>query len=157
MRADALALLGFVRLWVDSFAEGADLLERAVSEAGDNLARRTPMLVNLAFALFSVGRMSEGARRAQDAVSDAERLGDGDLLSQALAIRELLRFMCGDGLDEAEPRPLLGTRGAPGGDAVGGARVHAAGSAAGLDRELDRAAEQMLSMRKHCVERGEEK
>ena len=156
MRADALALLGFVRLWVDSFAEGADLLERAVSEAGDNLARRTPMLVNLAFALFSVGRMSEGARRAQDAVADAERLGDGDLLSQALAIRELLRFMCGDGVDPPSLARSMDLEELKGEMPLAVRACMQQGLLLAWTGKLDRAAEQMLSMRRHCVERGEE-
>lgn len=156
MRAEALALLGFVRLWVDSFPQGAELLERAVGEAGDNLARRTPMLVNLAFALFSVGRMAEGARRAEDAVADAQRLGDRDLLSQALAIRELLRFLCGDGLDASSLARAVELEELQGDMPLADRACMQKGLLLAWTGELDQATEQMLSIRRHCVDRGEE-
>ena len=156
VRAEALALLGFVRLWVDSFPQGADLLERAVSEAGDNLAHRTPMLVNLAFALFSVGRMVEGARRAEDAVTDAQHLGDRDLLSQALAIRELLRFVCGDGLDAPSLARAVELEELQGDMPLAVRACMQKGLLLAWTGQLDQAAEQMLAIRRHCVDRGEE-
>ncbi|WP_123025248.1 helix-turn-helix transcriptional regulator [Mycolicibacterium stellerae] len=156
VRAEALALLGFVRLWVNSFSQGAELLQQAVNEAGDNLARRTPMLVNLAFALFSVGLMAEGALRAEDAVADAKHLQNGDLLSQALATRELLRFMCGDGLDEPSLARALELEELRGDMPLAVRACMQKGLMLAWTGQLDPAAEQMLSIRRHCEDRGEE-
>lgn len=156
VRAEALAMLGFVRLWVDSFPRGAELLERAVSEAGNDLELRTPMLVNLAFALFSVGRMAEGARHAENAVTDAQRLGKRDLLSQALAMRELLRFMSGEGLDRASLAEAVELEELQGDMPLAVRACMQKGLLLAWTGDLDMAADQMLSMRRHCGDRGEE-
>ena len=114
------------------------------------------MLVNLAFALFSVGRMAEGARRAEDAVADARHLGDRDLLSQALAIRELLRFMCGDGLDEASLAHAVELEELQGDMPLAVRACMQKGLLLAWTGALAPAAHQMLSIRRHCVDRGEE-
>jgi DNA-binding CsgD family transcriptional regulator/exonuclease VII small subunit len=98
-RAEALHLLGVVMLFADSFVDSAALLENALEEAGDRLALRVPMLVTLSFALVNAGRMAEALQWAQTAITDATRMGDDQLLSQALSMHVVLRFMRGDGYD----------------------------------------------------------
>jgi len=100
LRAEALSLLGFVQLFDDSFVEAAGVLKRALNEAGDNLALRTRLLITLSYARYNAGQFSAAAHSIDDAVTHAERLGQRHPLSQALSMRVTLRFLRGDGLDE---------------------------------------------------------
>ena len=101
--AAALYLLAMVRLTDDSFLEAAGLLERGLSEAGEDLAMRVQMLVSLCFARGNVGEYDAAAESADDAVADAKRLGHPHLLSQALGMQVMAHVVRGDGLDS---RPL---------------------------------------------------
>ncbi|WP_319455805.1 MULTISPECIES: LuxR C-terminal-related transcriptional regulator [unclassified Mycobacterium] len=100
LRAGALYLLGVVRMFDDNFIEAAELLERALDEAEDNLALRVQTLVTLSFAHFNSGQLGSAIESVERAVPDAERLGLPDLLGQALSMRVMLRFFHGDGFDE---------------------------------------------------------
>ncbi|BCI51336.1 transcriptional regulator [Mycolicibacterium litorale] len=102
LRARALHQLGLVRLWENSSSEAVPLLERAVAEPGVSPDRRVQMLVMLAFIEFNAGHGDRAMRCAEDAVAQASALGRADLLSQARPMRAMLRFLFGDGLDEAE-------------------------------------------------------
>ncbi|MGE2716838.1 helix-turn-helix transcriptional regulator [Mycolicibacterium litorale] len=102
LRARALHLLGLVRLWDNSSAEAVPLLERAIDEPGVSPDRRVQMLVMLAFIDFNAGHADRALQRAEEAVAQASGLGRADLSSQARPMRAMLRFLIGDGLDEAE-------------------------------------------------------
>jgi hypothetical protein len=99
-RAEALNLLAVIRLSGDSFGEAADLLKNALGQAGPNLGLRVQMLIELSFALLNLGQLTDALRVIEDAVTDAEQVTNSQLLSQALSVRVILRFMLGDGLDE---------------------------------------------------------
>jgi ATP/maltotriose-dependent transcriptional regulator MalT len=107
LRAQALSLLGPVRIFDDSFLEGVAAMERALRDAPDDLALRVPTLVSMLLPLFNTGQLAAAARKADGAVDDATRLGDPLLLSQALSLRAFLRFLRGDGLDEPSLRSAL--------------------------------------------------
>ncbi|MGX9787426.1 ATP-binding protein [Mycobacterium sp. MMS18-G62] len=107
LRADALFTLARVRLHADGYLEAAGLLQRALDEPDVDLAQRVQMLSLLAYALFNIGQPEAGGIKAQEAVADAERLGQPDLLSQALGVRVMLGFLRGDGVDEASLRRAL--------------------------------------------------
>jgi len=107
LRAQALGLLAVVRLYDDSFVEAAELLEHAIAEADDNPASRVQMLVMLAFAQLNGGRAEQAMESAEDAVAEASRLDSHDLLSQALSMRVMMRFLGGEGLNEAELQRAL--------------------------------------------------
>lgn len=100
LRATALRLLAFVRIFDDSFAEAGDLFERALGEIDDCLALRVQTMITLTFALLNAGQVAAALTRIQEAVADASRLAQPRLLSQALGMRVMVRFMAGDGLDE---------------------------------------------------------
>lgn len=102
LRARALHLLGLVRLWDNSSAEAGPLLERAVDEPGVSADRRVQMLIMLAFIEFNAGRADRAVQRTHEAVAEASTLGRADLLSQARPMRALLRFLSGEGFDEAD-------------------------------------------------------
>jgi DNA-binding CsgD family transcriptional regulator len=162
LRAVALSLLGSVRAFDDSFTEGVKLWQLAVREAADNPALRVPTLVILALTQFSTGRLAEAVPTADQAVADATRLGDPQLLSQALGVRVLISFLRGDGIDEAEiqlavelenrPSTLPSS---PGLQMVLSPRLQR-GLLLGWSGELERAHGQLATVRRLCDEHGRE-
>ncbi|MCW2663012.1 MAG: ATP-dependent transcriptional regulator [Mycobacterium sp.] len=107
LRAEAVSLLAVVRLYDEGYLEAADLLQRALSEVGDKLNLRVPVLVMLSWALFNAGRLDDAVATAHEAVVCAERLGEPHPLSQALSMRVLMDFLRGDGFDEARMQTAL--------------------------------------------------
>src|SRR5205085_3224776 len=99
LQTEALSLLAVVRIFDGSFLEAARLLERGLAETGENLELRVQMLITLSFARLNAGDLAAAASSIEDAVTHAERLGQPQLLSQALGTRAMLRFMRGGGLD----------------------------------------------------------
>ncbi len=161
-RAEALSLLGMVRVFDDNFLEGVRMFERAVDEAGDNLALRAPTLVILALTLFNTGRLAEGVRTAEDAVMNAERLGEPQLLSQALSMRVLLRFIGGDGVDAPSLQRALETEAReadvparPGLQTIVRPSLQHA-MLLGWTGQLELAHQEMRRIRQRCVDNGEE-
>ena len=151
-----------VRLFDDSFLEAVGLWERALDEAVDNLALRVPTLVILSLTLFNTGRLAEGVRAAEDAVVNAERLGEPQMLSQALSMRVLLRFIRGDGFDAPSLQRALETEAhktdvpsRPGLQTVVGPSLQQA-MLLGWTGQLDHAHQEMRRIRQHCMNNGEE-
>jgi DNA-binding CsgD family transcriptional regulator len=101
LRARAKYLLGVVRMFDDSFPEAADLLVDALAEVGDHPEGRVEMLVLLAFAQMNTGADAEAVRTARQAEAVAESCRLPRLLGQAVAMRVVLSFMHGAGVDEA--------------------------------------------------------
>jgi ATP/maltotriose-dependent transcriptional regulator MalT len=156
LRAQALSLLAMVRLFGDSFVEAATLLERGLDEAGDDLALRVEMLTRLSFARFNVGLLAAALDHAEDAVTGATQLGQPHLLSQALSMRVMVRFLRGDGLDEPslgraleleDPEAVIPSAFRP--------SVQKALLLACIGR-LEQARAEMQVMRRRYVERGDE-
>lgn len=103
-RAGALAFLGVVRLFDESFATAAEVLAQALAEADDDVGLRVHIRITLAFALFNAGTVDAAVVCCDRAVADAVTLDEtpeaDDALSRALSLRTVLRFLRGDGLDE---------------------------------------------------------
>ncbi len=155
-RAEALTLLALVASLNDSFDEAADLLERALDDVGDELAQRVAILVSLSFAAVNAGRMDSAVQRIEEAVTRAAELGDPHALSQALGMRVMLHFMCGEGVDERSLHRAIELEDS--GADVSSAfspRVQQALLLAWIGA-LDRANDEMLAIRRRCIETGEE-
>lgn len=155
LRARALHLLGLVRLWENSSAEAAPLLERAVAETGVSPDRRVPMLVMLAFTEFNAGHADRAVQHAEKAVAQAESLQRPDLQSQARPMRALLRFLLGEGLDEAELVGVLDFEEPEDMPLAARPRTLYALLMLWTDR-LDEAADQLTVIARRCTERGDE-
>lgn len=155
-RAEAYTLLALVASLNDSFDEAADLLEQALDDVADELAQRVAILVSLSFASVNAGRMEQAVQRIEEAVTSATELGDAHALSQALGMRMMLHFMRGDGLDarSLDRAVELEDRDADVSSAFS-PRVQCALVFAWTG-ELDRAHHEMQSIRRQCIERGEE-
>jgi ATP/maltotriose-dependent transcriptional regulator MalT len=155
-RAEAYTLLALVASLNDSFDEAADLLEQALDDVGDELAQRVAILVSLSFALVNAGRMDPAVRHIEQAVTSATELGDPHALSQALGMRMMLHFMRGDGIDERSLRRAveLEDHDADVSSAFS-PRVQRALMLAWTG-ELDRAHQEVRTIRRRCIDRGEE-
>lgn len=155
-RAEASNLLGFVHLFDDGFLEAAGVLRRAIDEAGDDLALRTRLLISLSYARYNAGQFGAASRSIDDAVSHAERLGQPHPLSQALSMRTTLRFLRGDGLDEASLSRAIELDD-PLADIPMGFRPRMQNAMLlGWTGHLDEAHSELAEIRRRCIERGEE-
>lgn len=101
--AEALELLGAMEILEGSLADAADALQRALDQAGDDLALRVRILLPLALAEYNVGRHAEAMSSVSAAVDAAARMEEPHLESQALSMRVLLAHWLGGGID----RPAL--------------------------------------------------
>jgi ATP/maltotriose-dependent transcriptional regulator MalT len=156
VRGEAMLLLGVVRLYDDSFLEAAELLERALEETAADPASRVRMLIMLAYALFNGGRPEQGMQRVDDAVASASRLDRPELLSEALGMRVTLRFVVGEGLDEADMRRALEVNDYPLSLPLAARPGVQNALLLAWTGQLDAAAEAMAAIEKRCIDRGEE-
>ncbi|RDH78339.1 LuxR family transcriptional regulator [Mycolicibacterium moriokaense] len=155
-RAEAMSWLGYVRLLDDSFPEAAGLLEEAVAEAVDDPAVLVPVLVTLSFALFNIGRLRESLERVDQAVEAAEGFGRPDLLSSALGMRAMVGLLDGRGVDEAALQLALELEDHEANIPFAlRPTVHNA-IVRSCSGELDWAHEQMTSLRRRCIEHGQD-
>jgi DNA-binding CsgD family transcriptional regulator len=155
-RAEASSMLGFVHLFGDSFTDAAAVLERALDEAGDDLALRTRLLTTLAYARYNGGRFGAATASIEDAVTHAERLGQPHPLSQALSMRVVLRFLRGDGLDEADLARALELEDRDANMPMAFRPSMQNAMLAAWTGRLDAAHREMASIRRRCIEHGEE-
>lgn len=155
-RAEAFSLLALVASLNDSFDEAADLLEQALAESDQDLALSVQILVSLSFALINAGGADAAEQRIDEAVTGANELGDPHALAQALGMRVILHFMLGRGLDAdsmqralelEDPQADISSAFSP---SVQNALLLA------WSGDLDRAQREMLTIRRRCIERGEE-
>jgi DNA-binding CsgD family transcriptional regulator len=107
VRAQALYALAVVRFIDDGYLEASELLRRALNEDTPDGPIQVRMATTLAYALFMTGQPDSAWRRAEEAVSLAERLGAPGLLSEALGARATIQFFVGGGIDEPNLRRAL--------------------------------------------------
>ncbi|MDT5326352.1 MAG: hypothetical protein QOF25_3504 [Mycobacterium sp.] len=156
LRGHAMKLLATVRLHDDSFLEAAGLLERAIEECGDDQASCVQMVVMLGYALLNGGRTEDALRHCDDAVASATLLERADLVSQALGMRSMMRFIVGDGFDEESmARARQFDDQSDGLPLVTRPRVQHALLCAWTE-QLDTASRELAAIRQRCAERGEE-
>jgi DNA-binding CsgD family transcriptional regulator/tetratricopeptide (TPR) repeat protein len=156
LRARTASTLARVRLESDSFVEAAAVLESALSDTETDLRLRVEILTQLSYALLNAGQPDAALRRAEDAVKQGERLGQSHLLGLALAMQLMIRFLRGEGLDEATLGRAL-TLEDP--DPEGPMAMRPSTTAAlfhAWTGRLDQAAEELAVIRGRCVELGEE-
>ncbi len=156
LRSRALAQLATVHLFDDNFLEAAALLERALAGAGEDLAQRAQISVTLAFALSNAGHLDAAIAGIEQAEEWAERLGYAPLLCQALTMRVHLHFLRGDGFDEpALQRALQLEDESDDIPQAFRASLHHGLFLAWTGRLHD-GRDELLAIRRRCIERGEE-
>ena len=156
LRARTASTLARVRLESDSFVEAAAVLESALADTGSDLQLRVEVLTQLSYALLNAGQPDAALQRAEDAVRQGERLGPSHLLSLALGMRLMIRFLGGEGLDttalgravaleEPDSETPLAVR-----PSTMAALFHA------WTGRLDQASDELAAIRRRCLELGEE-
>ncbi|WP_051073807.1 tetratricopeptide repeat protein [Mycobacterium sp. JS623] len=98
VRAQALYALAVVRLIDDGYLEASELLRRALDEDAPDDPVQVRMATTLAYALYMTGEPETAWRRAEEAVSLAERVAVPGLLSEALGARATIQFFVGGGM-----------------------------------------------------------
>jgi DNA-binding NarL/FixJ family response regulator len=100
LRAEALFLLAVIGFESAGDPASSKLLEQAMTEAAPGTPLRFSITFELAYQLFNQGDLPQSLVCMQQAVSDAEHLGDDGLLAEALAGLVNFRFLTGGGTDE---------------------------------------------------------
>jgi DNA-binding CsgD family transcriptional regulator len=156
-RAEALNLLGLMSHLEGSVIEGADQLERALANAGEDLALRVQILVSLSWIqTHNVDQLAASARSIADAVASAVRLKDTQLLSQALGMSVVVHLLLGDGLDDQNLCRALELENHQAATTVmSRPTVHDA-LASAWTGQLDAAHDKFIAIRKDCIDHGEE-
>jgi DNA-binding CsgD family transcriptional regulator/tetratricopeptide (TPR) repeat protein len=156
LRAQAMCQLALVRVFDQNFVEAADLLQRALGEAEDNLTLQVQTLVALSWALVNSGHLGTAVDTIEDAVLRAESLGQPDLLSQALGLRVIMHFMRGDVIDEPSLRRALEMEGRHPSIPLPFRPGMQNAMMLGWTGQLDQAHDEMVSIRRLCLEHGDE-
>ncbi|WP_292989988.1 LuxR family transcriptional regulator [Mycobacterium sp.] len=155
-RAEALHTLAIVRLEDDSFAEAATLLNEGLDGQIQNDELRAQLLITLSYALLNSGDSAGALRTIDAAATEADKIGSPHLASMAQSMRVVQRFMRGDGFDETSIAEAILTEDRDANVPLA-FRPHVQNAMLlGLVGKLDRAHEEMLSIRRECVETGGE-
>ena len=156
MRATALNLLAAMRIHDNSFVHAADLLKRALIDAEGAEALQVHILLMLSFAQLNAGEFDESLQNAEQAAAQVDELDVPALTSQVLAVRAMVRCMCGLGVDEPSLQRALELED-PNQDAPIAFRASANNALMlAYAGRLDEAHARMLAVRQHCIERGAE-
>lgn len=107
VQAEALSLLGMWALLDGSSRDGARKLRRAADATAGDDRLLSHILTTLSFARLNIHEFDAAIDAVDEAVVTASRLDDRQLLSQALSMRVLVRFLVGEGFDEEELRTAL--------------------------------------------------
>jgi DNA-binding NarL/FixJ family response regulator len=102
LRASALRLLAHLRSRRAGFGEAVELASEAVEAAGDELWLRAALHLDLVFYRTSLGDFAGALPHADAALADAETFGLDAVEAQALAVRTMIRFLCGRGLSSPD-------------------------------------------------------
>jgi DNA-binding NarL/FixJ family response regulator/DNA-binding transcriptional ArsR family regulator len=97
-RASALRLLAQLRSRRGGFEEAAELASEALATAGHEPALLAALRLDMVFYRTSLGDFSGALPHADAAVFHAEELGLDGAKAEALAVRTMVRFLCGRGL-----------------------------------------------------------
>jgi DNA-binding CsgD family transcriptional regulator/DNA-binding MarR family transcriptional regulator len=100
LRAQALNVLGVISQLEASLVDAANEFGRALHDAEGNIELRIRILTSLSWVQVRIGQHAASARSIEDAVADAERLGNSHLLSEALGMQVVVQFLLGMGLDD---------------------------------------------------------
>jgi DNA-binding CsgD family transcriptional regulator len=101
LRCDALRLLADIRYNENSFAEAGELLEAALVETTDPALAVTTRLAVAYVRCHHLGTFAAAIPYAEGGLSAALELGDDGLLAEALAVKTMVDFLNGNGVDWA--------------------------------------------------------
>ena len=106
-RADALRRLAMVRYRQDSPSIAADLLTRALEEAGRDAPLQACIERDLAWAVIACGDVRDARNHTQAALELVSEGEDPELRGELLAADALTSFLLGDGFNETQMQQSL--------------------------------------------------
>jgi len=101
LRCDALRLLADVRYNENSFSEAGELLEAALAETADPALAVSIQLAVAYVRCHHLATYASALPYTDRALATALELGDGALLAEALAVKAMVYFLNGRGIDWA--------------------------------------------------------
>ena len=101
LRASALLLAAEIAYHENSFVEALKLLEEALEHAQGDAKLIAFVSMRLAFVLTSLGDFAGAPGPAETAVQTAESCDEPALIAEALAVRAMVQYLSGQGLDRA--------------------------------------------------------
>jgi DNA-binding CsgD family transcriptional regulator len=99
LRCDALRLLADVRYNENSFSEAGELLEAALAETADAALAVSIQLAVAYVRCHHLGTYASALPYTDRALATALELGDDGLLAEALAVKAMVYFLNGRGID----------------------------------------------------------
>lgn len=156
LRARALASMGLVNLWNNGMLEAGHYFERSLTELDDDVDELARVLVSLSFVLLNRGRFTDALDTVEQAVRAATAADTSALLSLALGMRAMIRFMSGGGADQEGMRRALMSQGTAAYVPVAfrAATQHALLLA--WSEQSENAYAALATIRRGCIDRGEE-
>lgn len=100
LRADALRLLGDVRLHQDSLPEAMAMYETAIKFVSGDAARMARIETASAFAAVTQGDFSRAREHADRGLAAAQRNGQPAAVAETIAVAAIANFLMGRGLNE---------------------------------------------------------
>jgi DNA-binding NarL/FixJ family response regulator len=97
-RAHTLRQLARARAYEDGFVAALEPLEHALEEVGDDLRLSAALERDIALAIMNAGDVRLAAPHAQAALDASKRLADPELLADAEATNDVMRFLLGLGV-----------------------------------------------------------
>lgn len=155
-RAEAQRLLGLMSQVEDSLLDAADQLERGLVDAADDVAVRVQILVSLSWIQIRLGQHAASMKNIEDAVADAQRLGEPQLLCQALGMRVVVHVLLGNGLKADDLRHAVELEGRQSEIATQLSPTFLNAMVLSWTGQLDAAHDQFAAVRRRCIEHGEE-
>ncbi|CAN5120298.1 LuxR family transcriptional regulator [soil metagenome] len=107
VRASVLRRLAKVRYRSDSCSVAAQLLTRALEEAGDDASLRAGVERDLAWALTLCGDVRDAAQHARSALHLVRQTDDVPILAELLAATSMADFLLGDGVSSDDMRQAI--------------------------------------------------
>ena len=155
-RAMALNLLAAMRIQNNSFSKAVNHLQEALDNAEGNTQIRVRTLLVLSYAQLNSGLFDDALHSVEQAVADVDEGVGTDLTSRVLAMRAMVRCMCGYGVDEVGLQRALELENVDGDTPIAfRASANRALLLSWIGR-LDDAKSQMTAVRRRCIERGAE-
>lgn len=154
LRAMASMQLAGIALDHNGFGEAKRLLAEALTDSASDVHLQVYCLLSLSLAEGNSGDHEESLFHAERAVALAEHTGHPQLISQALTVHVMTRFLHGHGVDQAalDRASALEDRDA---EVPLPFRAHAAvGMLQGWTGRLDEAHDVMVELTKHARDRG---
>lgn len=154
LRSLASMQLAQISLDHSGFRQAKELLAQALADTDSDVTLQVSCLLALALAQGNSGDHEESVYSAERAVTLAEHAGHPQLISQALTVRVMTRFLHGYGVDQDDLDRALRLED-PDAEVPLTFQAHAAaGILKGWTGQLDEAHDVMLALSKHALDRG---